>query len=94
MEALDDGAVYTRGGRKMKVLKQHEFDHARMSMAVVMLVDDEVHIFVKGSFEAIKRLSAPGSVPADYSETARIRKQHAHNTHTCMYIHEHLRTHA
>jgi cation-transporting ATPase 13A3/4/5 len=69
--AHDDGAIYTKSGTTIKVLKQHEFDHDRMSMAVVVLINEEVHVFVKGSFEAVQKLSNPDSLPADYNEQAQ-----------------------
>jgi cation-transporting ATPase 13A3/4/5 len=66
----DDGAIYTKDGQIIKVLKQHEFDHASMSMAVVVQIDHQVHVFVKGSFEAIHKLCVDESLPADYMDEA------------------------
>ncbi|KAJ1731619.1 hypothetical protein LPJ72_003847 [Coemansia sp. Benny D160-2] len=52
----------------LHVVRRFEFVHARASMSVA--IQDEaagkIHIFVKGSFERIKNISAAGSVPADY----------------------------
>jgi len=70
MEDSGSGAVYCRDGQTIKLLKQHSFDHNRMSMAVVVQINDEVHVFVKGSFEAIKKISTTESLPTDYFKKA------------------------
>jgi cation-transporting ATPase 13A3/4/5 len=70
LQPKDDGAVYTKDGQIIKVLKQHEFDHASMSMAVVVQINDQVHVFVKGSFEAIHKLCIDESLPANYMDEA------------------------
>jgi cation-transporting ATPase 13A3/4/5 len=71
LQPKDDGAVYTKDGQVIKVLKQHEFDHASMSMAVVVQINDQVHIFVKGSFEAIHNLCDAKTLPANYMDEAQ-----------------------
>ncbi|KAJ1673939.1 hypothetical protein EV182_004284, partial [Spiromyces aspiralis] len=52
------------------VIRRNEFVHARQSMSVAALdpVTGHVHVFVKGSFECIKRLSSAGSIPANFDE--------------------------
>ncbi|KAK9708552.1 hypothetical protein K7432_009565 [Basidiobolus ranarum] len=59
-------------GQLIHVVKRFEFIHARASMSVAVLdpVTEHVHIFVKGSFEKVKELSNPASVPADYDDMA------------------------
>ncbi|KAJ1918417.1 hypothetical protein IWQ60_007501, partial [Tieghemiomyces parasiticus] len=54
----------------LHVVKRFEFIHARMSMAVAVLdsATGHVHIFVKGSFEKLKELAHPTSIPAEYDE--------------------------
>ncbi|KAK9759855.1 hypothetical protein K7432_016685 [Basidiobolus ranarum] len=55
-------------GQLIHVVKRFEFIHARASMSVAVMdpITQHVHIFVKGSFEEVKELSNPNSVPADY----------------------------
>ncbi|KAJ1926895.1 hypothetical protein IWQ60_003410 [Tieghemiomyces parasiticus] len=55
-------------GEKLHVVKRFEFVHARMSMSVAVLdvQTDHVHVYVKGSFEKIKDLVDPASLPANY----------------------------
>ncbi|KAJ2760081.1 hypothetical protein IWQ57_006391, partial [Coemansia nantahalensis] len=55
----------------LHIVRRFEFVHARASMSVVVLDErtGQLHVFVKGSFERIKALSAAGSVPADYDAT-------------------------
>ncbi|KAI9295343.1 hypothetical protein K502DRAFT_324376 [Neoconidiobolus thromboides FSU 785] len=50
------------------IVKRFEFVHARASMSVAVLDSNtgHVHIFVKGSFEKLKDLSNPASIPNDY----------------------------
>jgi len=59
---------------KLEVLKQFQFDHHRMTMTVIIKrnhVDtNKFAIFTKGSFEAIKKLCIPSSIPDDYDEVA------------------------
>ena len=71
LQPKDDGAVYTKDGQIIKVLKQHEFDHASMSMSVVVQINDQVHVFVKGSFEAIHKLCNDDSLPPSYMNEAQ-----------------------
>ncbi|KAJ1663443.1 hypothetical protein IW140_005008 [Coemansia sp. RSA 1813] len=65
-------------GRRVHVIKRFEFVHARQSMSVAVLDTEtgHVHVFVKGSFERLKRMAAADSVPADYDAvTARWAKE-------------------
>ncbi|KAJ1921082.1 hypothetical protein H4219_000940 [Mycoemilia scoparia] len=52
------------------VVKRNEFIHARQSMSVAILDPrtQHVHVFVKGSFERIKRISNQDSIPATYDK--------------------------
>lgn len=68
-EMTSDGLTLTKGGETINVIKQYEFDHARMSMAVAVEIKGETHIFVKGSFEKIEELCA--GVPANYLQRAQ-----------------------
>ncbi|KAL0095736.1 hypothetical protein F4703DRAFT_1729042 [Phycomyces blakesleeanus] len=54
------------------VLQRFEFIHSRASQSVTVLDTStyRVHVFLKGSFERIKQLSRPQSVPAYYDRTA------------------------
>lgn len=54
------------------VLRRFEFVHARASQSVAVLdsVTNHVHVFLKGSFERVKHLSAPESIPQDYDQKA------------------------
>jgi predicted P-type ATPase len=56
----------------LEFVKRFEFDHHRMSMSVVMKhrATGKLIVFCKGSYEKIKTLSRPSSLPADYSEKA------------------------
>ncbi|KAJ2378711.1 hypothetical protein IW150_000632 [Coemansia sp. RSA 2607] len=56
------------------VIKRFEFVHARQSMSVAVLDENtgHVHVYIKGSFERLKHMASPESVPANYdSMTAR-----------------------
>lgn len=59
-------------GSKVHILKRFEFVHARAAQSVVVLdsATNHAHVYVKGSFERIKQLSASDSVPADYDAVA------------------------
>ncbi|KAI0223304.1 hypothetical protein L0F63_004993 [Massospora cicadina] len=54
--------------RTAHIVKRYEFVHARASMSVAVLdpATGHVHVFVKGSFEKLKDLATPGSIPDDY----------------------------
>ncbi|KAJ2000403.1 hypothetical protein GGI04_004165, partial [Coemansia thaxteri] len=58
--------------RVVHVLKRFEFVHARQSMSVAVLdtATGNVHVFVKGSFERLKHMAAPPSVPCNYDAVA------------------------
>ncbi|KAJ2358833.1 hypothetical protein GGF43_000550 [Coemansia sp. RSA 2618] len=55
---------------KIHVVRRFQFVHARASMSVVILDEStgKLHVFVKGSFERIKAIANPHSVPSDYDE--------------------------
>ncbi|KXN74245.1 HAD-like protein, partial [Conidiobolus coronatus NRRL 28638] len=54
------------------IVKRFEFIHARASMSVAVLdpVTKHVHIFVKGSFEKLKDIARPETLPANYDKAA------------------------
>jgi magnesium-transporting ATPase (P-type) len=54
----------------VRIIKRFEFDHARMTMAAAVLDEatQEVHIFLKGSYEKIQELSVTESVPTNYDQ--------------------------
>ncbi|KAJ1641764.1 hypothetical protein LPJ64_006304, partial [Coemansia asiatica] len=56
------------GNAAMHIVRRFQFVHARASMSVAVLDSSNVHVFVKGSFERIKEISRPGSLPADYDK--------------------------
>ncbi|KAI8976751.1 hypothetical protein BDB01DRAFT_852965 [Pilobolus umbonatus] len=58
--------------KTVHVIRRFEFVHARASQSVAVLETDtqRVRVFVKGSFERIKNISNPRSVPADYDQQA------------------------
>ncbi|KAJ1979257.1 hypothetical protein H4R34_002902, partial [Dimargaris verticillata] len=63
---------------RVHVVKRYEFDHARASMSVAVLdpKTNHVHIFVKGSFEKVRDLAQPTTIPSDYDEiTAQLARQ-------------------
>ncbi|KAI9499953.1 E1-E2 ATPase-domain-containing protein [Coemansia spiralis] len=64
--------------RRVHVVKRFEFVHARQSMSVAVMdaVTGHVHVFVKGSFERLKRMALAESIPGDYDAvTARWAKE-------------------
>ncbi|KAJ3197057.1 hypothetical protein HK101_006240 [Irineochytrium annulatum] len=71
----DGTMVYpiTNGDRNLLIVKRFEFvhSHAYMSTLVKDPVDNKLHVYMKGSFERLKDLSDPSSVPADYDSIAR-----------------------
>eukprot|EP00121_Abeoforma_whisleri_P008982 Awhi_evm1s8248 len=78
LEQSETGDILRKSGQEVKILKVFEFEHARMSMSVCFLdvTTGETHVIVKGSYEKIKQVSNPESVPADYDE---VTSQHAVN---------------
>lgn len=54
------------------VLRRFEFVHARASQSVAVLDSStqHVHVFLKGSFERVKHMSAKETIPAEYDQTA------------------------
>jgi cation-transporting ATPase 13A3/4/5 len=58
--------------RLVHVIRRFEFVHARASQSVAVLDEQtqRVHIYLKGSFERVKYLSAPESIPDQYDEEA------------------------
>jgi cation-transporting ATPase 13A3/4/5 len=89
-----DASVLLRspcGTQRLELLRRFEFDHGLQCMSAVVRdaatpggdVDDDapVHarVFVKGSYEAVRRMAVPGSVPAGYDDvTAALAKQGAY----------------
>ncbi|KAL1920902.1 uncharacterized protein VTP21DRAFT_11537 [Calcarisporiella thermophila] len=60
------------------IVRRFEFVHARASMSVAVLdrATGRCHVFVKGSFEKIRELSNPDSIPADYDRiTSRLARE-------------------
>ncbi|PVU93170.1 hypothetical protein BB559_003426 [Furculomyces boomerangus] len=64
-----------KGSRKVvHVVKRFEFEHARQSMSVAVFDPEtrHVHVFIKGSFEKLKKSCNPASLPSNYDkETAK-----------------------
>ncbi|KAJ2703883.1 hypothetical protein FB645_003760, partial [Coemansia sp. IMI 203386] len=56
------------GNSVMHIVRRFQFVHARVSMSVAVLDNSNLHVFVKGSFERIKDISRPESLPADYDK--------------------------
>ncbi|KAJ1722042.1 hypothetical protein LPJ53_003510 [Coemansia erecta] len=52
----------------LHVVRRFEFAHARASMSVAVqdAATQQLHVFVKGSFERIRAVSQPASLPRDY----------------------------
>ncbi|OMH83310.1 putative cation-transporting ATPase 13A3 [Zancudomyces culisetae] len=70
---MDNHSEKTNLPRKVvHVVKRFEFEHARQSMSVAVLDPDtnHVHVYVKGSFERLKKISSPSSLPSNYDEVA------------------------
>ncbi|KAJ1967987.1 hypothetical protein IWQ62_001520 [Dispira parvispora] len=60
------------------IVKRFDFVHARASMSVAVLdpLTGHLHIFVKGSFEKVKELSCPDTIPEDYDQvTAQLARE-------------------
>jgi magnesium-transporting ATPase (P-type) len=57
---------------ELEILKRFEFVHARMYMSVISKNSkrDSVDVFLKGSYERIRELADPKSLPSDYDEQA------------------------
>lgn len=56
-------------GEVLKVVRELEFDHHSMtSGAVARDASGKLEVFIKGSYEKIKSLAQPASVPADYDQ--------------------------
>jgi len=56
----------------LKIVKRFEFDHAKQTMSVVVKKGDEPTVaYAKGSFEKMKDLCTPDSLPALYDDVAR-----------------------
>lgn len=58
--------------RRLQVVKRFEFDHATMTMSVVMrdLKTNALYVFCKGSYEKMEQLSNFGTLPSDYAQNA------------------------
>ncbi|KAI9149873.1 hypothetical protein H9P43_010052 [Blastocladiella emersonii ATCC 22665] len=68
-----DDVTAATGESLARIVKRYEFIHAKQTMAslVESTVDKKLHIFVKGSYEKIRAMCVPGSIPAWYDEMAR-----------------------
>eukprot|EP00123_Amoebidium_parasiticum_P018505 comp24227_c0_seq1/m.44649 comp24227_c0_seq1/g.44649 ORF comp24227_c0_seq1/g.44649 comp24227_c0_seq1/m.44649 type:complete len:1428 (-) comp24227_c0_seq1:888-5171(-) len=60
------------GREALRIVRAFEFDHGRQCMTAVAVdpATGEVHVYAKGSFEKVKAMSRPDSVPADYDAVA------------------------
>ncbi|KAL0142124.1 hypothetical protein V8B55DRAFT_1495122 [Mucor lusitanicus] len=65
-------ATPTNEKKLVHVVRRFEFVHARASQSVAVLDPEtqHVHVFLKGSFERVKYLSHPDSIPVDYDQQA------------------------
>jgi len=76
----DTPVVKSPTGEKLTIVKRYEFDHARMSMSVIVKDESgDCHSFSKGSYERIHHLCQVGdasTMPPDYLSVA---KNHAMN---------------
>lgn len=54
------------------IVKRFEFVHARASQSVAVhdTATNHLHVFIKGSFERVKQISAADSLPANYDAVA------------------------
>jgi len=74
LEAYPDRpiSVVESSGRSLTVLKRFDFDHRRMTQAVIVKdADGNILTYVKGSAESIKRICNPRSLPVEFDEIAR-----------------------
>lgn len=74
LEAFPDRpiSVVESSGRTLTVLKRFDFDHRRMSQAVIAKdADGNILAYVKGSAESIKRICNPRSLPVEFDEIVR-----------------------
>ncbi|KAJ1900849.1 hypothetical protein LPJ66_001203 [Kickxella alabastrina] len=60
------------GRQTIHVIKRFEFVHSRQSMSVAVLdqATGHVHVYVKGSFERVKRIANAATMPSDYDAVA------------------------
>lgn len=78
----DNQATYdtvTKGETVCEVLKRWDFDHHSQTMAVACKTDGQYTIFVKGSFEAVKKRCI-SNVPADYDLEAETLAKNGYYT--------------
>jgi cation-transporting ATPase 13A3/4/5 len=73
---VSGGATFMRGfvggmARDIEVLKRFEFDHARMSMSVLVRSNGVVYAFCKGAAERMQGAFVPGSMPEDFIPQAQ-----------------------
>ncbi|KAJ3321500.1 hypothetical protein HDU76_014084, partial [Blyttiomyces sp. JEL0837] len=63
------------GDRNLHIVKRFEFVHTNAYMTVLVRdpVDNKLFVYLKGSFEKIKEICDPASVPVNYDETARFQ---------------------
>jgi cation-transporting ATPase 13A3/4/5 len=74
---LGEARVTSHTGEALEIVKKLDFDHHRMTSGVVVrrLDTKELEVYIKGSYERVKSISAPESVPLDYDAvTAKCAK--------------------
>ncbi|KAI9349302.1 hypothetical protein DFJ73DRAFT_789982 [Zopfochytrium polystomum] len=63
----------TQGDRNLHIVKRFEFVHSNAYMTVLVRDpnDNRLYVFLKGSFEKIREICHPSTVPTNYNDVAR-----------------------
>jgi predicted P-type ATPase len=65
-------SITTKDGSLIRVLKNFDFDHERMTQSVILLRSDgSLFVIVKGSGESIQRICAPQSLPGNFGHVTK-----------------------
>ncbi|KAJ1569337.1 hypothetical protein HK405_006484, partial [Cladochytrium tenue] len=63
----------TQGDRNLHIVKRFEFVHSNAYMTVLVRdpIENRLYVFLKGSFEKIRDLCHPSTIPANFNEVSR-----------------------
>jgi len=65
---IGDRVLTSPEGETLQVVREMEFDHHRMTSGAVVRGQAGLEVFIKGSYEQIKAIAQPSSVPPDYDQ--------------------------